>query len=90
MLKIQNAREQAGIHFTDDETGEIGVRLQIGKRRTKRSLISSRSTPWRSIAAANGGLYDHRHLSQFSTRRSSIRKNSRSLSVTTAWPKISA
>jgi transcriptional regulator with XRE-family HTH domain len=32
VLKIQNAREQAGIHFTDDETGEIGVRLQIGKR----------------------------------------------------------
>jgi transcriptional regulator with XRE-family HTH domain len=32
VLKIQNALEQAGIHFTDDETGEIGVRLQIGKR----------------------------------------------------------
>ena len=32
VLKIQNALEQAGIHFTDDEAGEIGVRLQIGKR----------------------------------------------------------
>ena len=32
VLKIQNALEQAGIHFTDDEAGEIGVRLQRGKR----------------------------------------------------------
>jgi transcriptional regulator with XRE-family HTH domain len=32
VLKIQNALEQAGIHFTDDEAGEIGVHLQIGKR----------------------------------------------------------
>jgi transcriptional regulator with XRE-family HTH domain len=32
VLKIQNALEQAGIHFTDDEAGEIGVRLQISKR----------------------------------------------------------
>jgi transcriptional regulator with XRE-family HTH domain len=32
VLKIQNALEQAGIHFTDDGAGEIGVRLQIGKR----------------------------------------------------------
>jgi hypothetical protein len=32
VLKIQNALEQAGIHFTDDEAGEIGVRLQIAKR----------------------------------------------------------
>ena len=32
VLKIQNALEQAGIHFTDGEAGEIGVRLQIGKR----------------------------------------------------------
>ena len=32
VLKIQNALEQAGIHFTDDESGEIGVHLQIGKR----------------------------------------------------------
>jgi hypothetical protein len=32
VLKIQNALEQAGIHFTDDEAGEIGVRLQTGKR----------------------------------------------------------
>ena len=31
VLKIQNALEQAGIHFTD-EAGEIGVRLQIGNR----------------------------------------------------------
>jgi hypothetical protein len=28
----QKVLEQAGIHFTDDEAGEIGVRLQIGKR----------------------------------------------------------
>jgi hypothetical protein len=26
------ALEQAGIHFTDDEAGEIGVRLRIGNR----------------------------------------------------------
>lgn len=32
VLKIQIALEQAGIHFTDDEGGEIGVRLQISKR----------------------------------------------------------
>ena len=32
VLKIQNALEQAGIYFTDDEAGEIGVRLQIDKR----------------------------------------------------------
>jgi hypothetical protein len=32
VLKIQNALEQAGIHFTDDGAGEIGVRLQISKR----------------------------------------------------------
>jgi len=32
VFKIQKALEQAGIHFTDDEAGEIGVRLQIGKR----------------------------------------------------------
>jgi transcriptional regulator with XRE-family HTH domain len=32
VLKIQNALEQAGIHFTDDEAGEIGVRLKISKR----------------------------------------------------------
>ena len=32
VLKIQIALEQAGIHFTDDEAGEIGVRLQISKR----------------------------------------------------------
>ena len=31
VLKIQNALEQAGTHFTDDEAGEIGVRLQTGK-----------------------------------------------------------
>jgi transcriptional regulator with XRE-family HTH domain len=29
---IQKALEQAGIHFTDDEAGEIGVRLQMTKR----------------------------------------------------------
>jgi transcriptional regulator with XRE-family HTH domain len=32
VLKIQKALEQAGIHFTDDEAGEIGVRLQTGSR----------------------------------------------------------
>jgi hypothetical protein len=32
ILKIQEVLERAGIHFTDDETGEIGVRLQTGKR----------------------------------------------------------
>jgi predicted transcriptional regulator len=32
VLKIQKALEQAGIRFTDDEAGEIGVGLQIGKR----------------------------------------------------------
>jgi transcriptional regulator with XRE-family HTH domain len=31
VLKIQNALEQAGIQFTDDEGDGIGVRLQIGK-----------------------------------------------------------
>ena len=30
ILKIQKALEQAGIHFTDDESAEIGVRMQIG------------------------------------------------------------
>jgi transcriptional regulator with XRE-family HTH domain len=29
ILKIQKALEQAGIHFTEDDTGEIGVRLKI-------------------------------------------------------------
>jgi transcriptional regulator with XRE-family HTH domain len=32
ILKIQNVLEQAGIQFTDDEDGEIGVRLQTSKR----------------------------------------------------------
>jgi len=32
VLKIQNALERAGIQFTDDGGGEIGVRLQSGKR----------------------------------------------------------
>jgi transcriptional regulator with XRE-family HTH domain len=32
VLKIQNALERAGIHFTDDGVGEIGVRLKKGKR----------------------------------------------------------
>jgi hypothetical protein len=35
ILKIQKALEKAGVLFTDDEAGEIGVRLQIGKRRMK-------------------------------------------------------
>src|SRR5258705_1727999 len=29
ILKIQKSLEKAGIHFSDDEAGEIGVRLQI-------------------------------------------------------------
>jgi hypothetical protein len=32
ILKIQKVLEQAGIHFTDDEAGEIGVRLQTRER----------------------------------------------------------
>ena len=28
ILKIQRALEQAGIHFTEDNAGEIGVRLK--------------------------------------------------------------
>jgi transcriptional regulator with XRE-family HTH domain len=32
ILKIQKALEQAGIHFADDEDGEIGVRLRISNR----------------------------------------------------------
>jgi transcriptional regulator with XRE-family HTH domain len=32
ILKIQNVLEQAGIRFSDEETGEIGVSLQIDKR----------------------------------------------------------
>ena len=32
ILKIQNVLERSGIQFTDDEAGEIGVRLQTGKR----------------------------------------------------------
>ena len=31
ILKIQNVLEKAGIQFTDDEAGEIGVRLQKSK-----------------------------------------------------------
>jgi hypothetical protein len=31
VMKIQKALEQAGIHFIEDDTGEIGVRLK--KRR---------------------------------------------------------
>jgi ribosome-binding protein aMBF1 (putative translation factor) len=29
IIKIQKALEQAGIHFTEDDTGEIGVRMKI-------------------------------------------------------------
>jgi len=29
VIKIQKALEQAGIHFTEDDTGEIGVRLKM-------------------------------------------------------------
>ena len=32
VLKIQRALEKAGILFTDDEAGEIGVRLKTNKR----------------------------------------------------------
>ena len=32
ILKIQKVLEQAGIRFSDDEAGEIGVHLQMGKR----------------------------------------------------------
>ena len=32
VLKIQKVLEEAGIRFTDDEAGEIGVRLQMSKR----------------------------------------------------------
>jgi transcriptional regulator with XRE-family HTH domain len=32
VLKIQKALEKAGVLFTDDDTGEIGVRLQTSKR----------------------------------------------------------
>ena len=32
ILKIQKVLEQAGVHFTDDESGEIGVHMQTGKR----------------------------------------------------------
>jgi transcriptional regulator with XRE-family HTH domain len=32
VLKIQQVLEQAGIRFTDDEAGEIGVHLQMAKR----------------------------------------------------------
>jgi transcriptional regulator with XRE-family HTH domain len=31
IIKIQKVLEQAGVGFTDDEAGEIGIRLQIGK-----------------------------------------------------------
>ncbi len=31
VLKIQRALEEAGIHFIDDEAGDIGVRLLKGK-----------------------------------------------------------
>jgi transcriptional regulator with XRE-family HTH domain len=32
IIKIQKALEQAGIHFIEDDTGEIGVRLKIKTR----------------------------------------------------------
>ena len=31
IMKIQEALEQAGIHFTEDNAGEIGVRLRKAK-----------------------------------------------------------
>jgi transcriptional regulator with XRE-family HTH domain len=32
ILKIEKALEQAGIHFTEDDSGEIGVRLKMKTR----------------------------------------------------------
>jgi hypothetical protein len=32
IVKIQKALEEAGIHFTEDDAGEIGVRLKIRTR----------------------------------------------------------
>jgi transcriptional regulator with XRE-family HTH domain len=32
IIKIQKVLEQAGIHFIDDDTGQIGVHMQMGKR----------------------------------------------------------
>ena len=32
VIKIQKALEQAGIHFTEDDAGEIGVRLKVRTR----------------------------------------------------------
>jgi ribosome-binding protein aMBF1 (putative translation factor) len=32
IIKIQKALEQAGIRFTEDDTGEIGVRMKIRTR----------------------------------------------------------
>jgi hypothetical protein len=32
VIKIQKALEQAGIHFTEDDAGEIGVRLKMRTR----------------------------------------------------------
>jgi hypothetical protein len=38
--KIQSALEQRGIHFIDDEAGDIGVRLQVDKHSVKHSPMS--------------------------------------------------
>jgi hypothetical protein len=56
VLKIQNALGRAGIHFTDDEAGEIGVRLQISKRRMKVAdqLDSPGLTPTPQCTARRG------------------------------------
>jgi transcriptional regulator with XRE-family HTH domain len=32
VIKIQKALEQSGIHFTEDDTGEIGVRFKMRTR----------------------------------------------------------
>ena len=32
ILNIQKALEQAGIHFTEDDSGEVGVRMKIKRR----------------------------------------------------------
>jgi transcriptional regulator with XRE-family HTH domain len=33
IFNIQKALEQAGIHFTEDDSGEIGVRMKVKTRR---------------------------------------------------------
>ena len=42
-FKIQKALEKAGIVFTDDEVGQIGVHLRISKRNGEGGNTSQRS-----------------------------------------------